>query len=211
MKFLEKYSSENILKALEFATKKHAGQTRRDGTPYINHPIRVANNVSIFKNSKEIEMLIICALLHDTLEDTATTYYELVQTFGPQVASIVLEVTTDEDLKNEIGKERYLEIKMKNMSSWALVIKLCDRLDNVSDLISCSENFQVKYINETIGILEYLVSKRNLSMTHLNIIRFIIRCLEPVNKDENNILRLKQLISDVNNKKCECNTLIRKL
>lgn len=190
-----------VIEALKFATKMHEGQIRHDGTPYINHPIRVANYVKEFKSSKELDMLIICAYLHDTLEDTEATYYDLVKLFGAHVASIVLELTTDEDLKNEIGKERYLEIKMKNMSSWALVIKLCDRLDNTSDLEKSSEVFQIKYVNETIGILEYLTTNRSLSETHINIIKEIIKNLLRVNKDESKVIRINNILSKLREQK----------
>ena len=67
---------------------------------------------------------------------------------------------------------------MKNMSSWALVIKLCDRLDNVSDLMNSSENFRNRYSRETIDILNYLLSNRKLSDTHINIIKGILSALD---------------------------------
>ena len=64
------------------------------------------------------------------------------------------------------------------MSSWALVIKLCDRLDNISDLNNaCNLEFKEKYINETIGIMEYLINNANLSKTHLDIIGAILDVL----------------------------------
>ena len=169
-----KSTSEN---ALEFAKKMHSGQYRCDGTEYITHPIRVADYVSSFKKSKDMETLLASAYLHDTLEDTSATYYDLVSNFGSQVASVVLELTNDEDLKRELGKTKYLEIKMKNMSSWALVIKLCDRLDNVSDLKDRDECFRNKYAKETAEILDYLLNNRELSSTHLCIIKRIVECL----------------------------------
>ena len=170
--------------AIEFARRKHQNQYRKDGTEYINHPIRVAENVLKYKKSNNMEALVSSAYLHDTLEDTDTTYYDLVETFGPQVASIVLELTTDKDLKNELGKAKYLKIKMKNMSSWALVIKLCDRLDNVSDLKNTSERFQEKYIAETLEIIEYLKANRDLSKTHLRIIEDILKEIEKLRNPE---------------------------
>lgn len=169
-----KSTSEN---ALEFAKKMHSGQYRCDGTEYITHPMRVADYVSSFKESKDMETLLASAYLHDTLEDTSATYYDLVSNFGSQVASVVLELTNDEDLKRELGKTKYLEIKMKNMSSWALVIKLCDRLDNVSDLKDRDECFRNKYARETAEILDYLLNNRELSSTHLCIIKRIVECL----------------------------------
>lgn len=164
-----------VNKALEYATIMHKGQYRKDGSEYINHPIRVANYVKKFKSSKNLETLIISAYLHDTLEDTKATYYFLVEKFGPQIASIVLELTSDSDFKKELGKTKYLQIKMKNMSSWALVIKLCDRLDNVSDLVNSNEFFKIKYTKETIEIINYLLDNRKLSKTHLTIIKNILK------------------------------------
>ena len=178
--------SEALKKAISYAIKMHAGQTRLNGEPYINHPLHVVQNVLKFKKSKNIEILLISACLHDTIEDTSATYYDIVETFGSQVASLVLELTTDEEMKSLLGKERYLSIKMKNMSSWALVIKLCDRLDNVSDLPKCNdEAFKNKYISETIGILNYLLRNAKLSNTHLSIIEQIICLLFQLCKDNN--------------------------
>ena len=187
--------SENLKKAIEYATKMHKGQTRLTGEPYINHPLHVLQNVLKYKESKNIETLLISACLHDTIEDTSATYYDIVQNFGPQVASLVLELTTDDDMKNALGKCRYLSIKMKNMSSWALVIKLCDRLDNVNDLLRCKDNaFKNKYINETIEILNYLIENAKLSKSHLTIIEQIINLLIQLCKsDSNKIIKIAEL------------------
>ena len=172
-----------VKKARDFATKMHQGQKRKGGEDYINHPIHVAENVAKFKDSKEINQLIEAAYLHDTIEDTSATYYDIVKEFGPGVASIVLELTTDEDMKRELGKKRYLQIKLKNMSSWALVIKLCDRLDNVSDLKKCEKTFRDKYIDETKEIISYLEANRELSQTHKKIIKAIKEKLEELKEE----------------------------
>lgn len=180
-------------KALQYATEKHKGQFRRDGSEYIIHPTRVANYVAKFKISNHLQTLISSAYLHDTIEDTDTTYYDIINTFGSQIASIVLELTTDEDLKKEIGKARYLSIKMKNMSSWALVIKLCDRLDNVSDLNNAPKEFRERYTKETIEILKYIIDNRKLSLTHINIIKEILHQLNLLNQlsqEQNKNLKL---------------------
>ncbi len=178
--------SENLKKAIDFAVKMHEGQTRLNGEPYIKHPLHVVQNVLKYKKSKNIEVLLMSACLHDTIEDTETTYYDIVQNFGPQVASLVLELTTDEDMKNALGKQQYLSIKMKNMSSWALVIKLCDRLDNVNDLVNCEdEKFKNKYINETIEIIDYLLKNAKLSNTHIAIIEQILCLLIQLSKGDN--------------------------
>lgn len=178
---LEKYSSgvsSLEQKALKFATKMHEGQTRFDGTPYIEHPKNVARYTKKYKaSSKHLDVLVASALLHDTLEDTCLNFYDLVEFFGPQVASIVVELTTDEELKREVGKTRYLEIKLTHMSSWALTIKLCDRLDNIQDLRFCKKAFRDKYVAETLQIIHYLLLNRGFrfSRTHKAIIGDILR------------------------------------
>ena len=171
----------NLKLALDFATKMHDGQLRKDGTPYIMHPVRVARNVKNFKDSKRIEMLMMCAYLHDTVEDTDVSIFDIEKNFGEEVAQIVNEVTNDNKKKNEMGKEKYLSKKMEYMSSWALVVKLCDRLDNVSDLTTAGEIFRLKYMNETLGIITYIIYRRELSNTHLTIIKEILKQLQVVN------------------------------
>ena len=167
--------------AFKFAKRMHEGQKRKDGTKYIEHPKRVAKYVKYFKkDSKHLDVIIPAALLHDTLEDTNLLFYDIVEFFGSEIAEVVLELTTDEELKNEIGKSRYLELKMKNMSSWALTIKLCDRLDNVSDLMNTNEKFRTKYVNETQEIISYLLKNRKLSKTQYRIILAIIYKLQNI-------------------------------
>ena len=157
-------------KAKEFATLKHQGQKRKNGDPYISHPIMVAKLLNDYKVSHNIEMLTAAAYLHDTLEDTDATHYELVDNFGCEIASMVMELTTNEDMKKAIGKEKYLAYKLKHMTKWALVIKLCDRLANVSDLQDANQEFRERYIKETNYIIEYISENRELTQTHKNII-----------------------------------------
>ena len=171
--------------AKSFATKKHNGQKRLDGKDYITHPIKVAEFVKIFKESKNIEDLICASYLHDTLEDTDTTFYELTNIFGPTISNLVQELTTNENLKNELGKTKYLQIKMNHMTNWALTIKLCDRLSNIKDISSCKLSFINKYIIETLEIIEYLLDKRILNNTQLNIIKNIIKEINILLKNNN--------------------------
>lgn len=167
----------DIKNALIYANKMHRGQTRKDGTDYIYHPVNVSCNVAFYQGINSIE-LIICAILHDTLEDTEATYNDLKNRFGKKIADLVLELTTDDEIKNKLGKEKYLSIKMENMSDMALIVKLCDRLDNVNDLGNCnSDKFKNKYIKETVGILNYILDNRKLLDVHLNIIEHIIQSL----------------------------------
>ena len=172
-------------KALEFAREKHKGQMRKNNTPveYITHPINVANLVKKYANNKEnIDDLVSSAYLHDTLEDTNTTYKELTCNFGNIISNLVKELTNNDVLKKEMGKTKYLSIKMANMSEDALIIKLCDRLDNVSSLYDTNKAFIDKYLRETISILNYIIDNRSLNAIHLNII-------SDINKEVNNVIK----------------------
>src|SRR5210317_329241 len=88
-----------LIKALTFAANKHRNQRRKniDASPYINHPISLVN---ILCNEVHItDINVICsALLHDTVEDTETTEEELTTHFGPEISSIVMEVTDDQSI-----------------------------------------------------------------------------------------------------------------
>lgn len=156
---------------LEFATQKHEGQFRADGvTPYIEHPIRVAEIVKKYKHSKNIEYIIAAALLHDTLEDTYTSYKELKDNFGEVVASMVMEVTSASFMPILYGKGSYLKHKMQYMSHYALVIKLADRLANLLDIKTLPKEKQQKLIRDTVEIVEYLETKRELTPAQQSIL-----------------------------------------
>lgn len=155
-------------KALEFATRAHAGQRRKyHDEDYITHPMAVAK---ILELSRCKEPLLSAALLHDTIEDTSTKLEEIETEFGPEIAKLVYELTSDKDEVRRIGKTEYLTKKLNNMSDDALTIKLADRLHNVSGLEDEPSNFREKYSKETISILENL----NRSLTSLQM-NFILR------------------------------------
>lgn len=151
---------------LEFAKKKHEGQFRADGvTPYICHPMLVAKLIKQYKKSKNIDAIIAAALLHDTLEDTYTSYRELIDNFGEMVASIVIELTTADYMADQVGKANYLKTRMCIMSPYAFVIKLCDRLANIMDSKNLVIEKQIKLKKETIEILDYLEKNKELTPT----------------------------------------------
>lgn len=204
---LEKYPEMETMseRALRFAAEKHKGQYRKNKKPYITHPINVANLLKKYKESHKIDTLLAAAYLHDTIEDTDTTFYELVKKFGIEIAALVREVSTDKDLKDEIGKAKYLAIKMKNMTDWALDIKLCDTLDNISDLVDVDFEFRDKYIQEKLYIINYLMKNRKLTNTHLNIIKDIIKVLNIIieynyDSQSNITTEIKELMYEMNQK-----------
>ncbi len=156
---------------LEFAKTKHKGQFRADGvTPYINHPIQVAEIVKRVKKSADIDSIVAAALLHDTLEDTYTSYRELTDEFGEMVASMVMEVTTASYVPMLIGKSNYLKHKMVEMSNYALVIKLSDRLANLIDSKTLPQDKKNKLILDTYEIIDYIEKNRLLTSTQKELI-----------------------------------------
>ena len=166
---------EDVKQALQYATQAHAGQTRSGGDPYIGHPVRVAQIVQQYKQSHNIDALIAAAYLHDTIEDTDTTHEALHDLFGGLVASLVLELTSDLEEIKRVGKKEYLAKKMAHdMSSYGLVIKLADRLDNVKDIATAkSPAWRARYRDETEHIMDYLEKNRVLSDTHKKLIELI--------------------------------------
>ena len=156
-------------KAWDFALKAHEGVNRRfTQFSYFDGHVR-----KVFKHLKEVETdpeLGAAALLHDTLEDCdGVTYEVILKGFGKRVADIVQELTSSDKKIESVGKANYLLHKMINMSDGALLIKLCDRLQNVSDHPTASDKFRNKYYNETRFIRSKLASLRDLNKKQLNV------------------------------------------
>ncbi len=125
---------QEICSGVSFAAEKHRFQTRKnkEKTAYISHPIGVAYHLVDIGEVREIS-IIIGALLHDTVEDTQTTFEEIENKFGKQVASLVREVTDDKSLSRE-ARQRLQVINASHKSKGAAQIKLADKLFNLSDL-----------------------------------------------------------------------------
>ena len=123
-----------IIQAIAFAAEKHRNQRRKDAdaSPYINHPIALAN---VLANEAGIsdEKVLIAAILHDTIEDTETTAEELVAVFGEDIAAIVLEVTDDKALP-KAERKRLQIVNAPSISECAKLVKLADKICNVRDI-----------------------------------------------------------------------------
>ncbi|VDN85034.1 unnamed protein product, partial [Brugia pahangi] len=122
-----------VVKACNFAAERHRLQRRKDAlqTPYINHPIGVANILSSEVGVTD-STTIAAALLHDTVEDTSTTFQEISSLFGEEV-QIVQECTDDKSLPASVRKQLQIENAAKH-SHKAKLIHLADKLYNLRDL-----------------------------------------------------------------------------
>jgi len=125
-----------ILKALRFSAEKHNDQRRKDSrsSPYINHPILVAEILWTVGGVRDLTLLV-ASLLHDTIEDTATTPDEIRENFGEDVLALVLEVTDDKSLPKQMRKQLQVE-HAPHKSHNAKLLKLADKISNIQDIIS---------------------------------------------------------------------------
>src|SRR3972149_5775633 len=132
LKSEEKYLIE---KAYRFAETAHIGQKRKSGEPYFVHPFAVGKTLAELNLDKET---IAAGLLHDTLEDTGVSEEELTKEFGKNITELVKGATKLGHLKYR-GRERYVENLRRfflaiSKDVRVLIIKLADRLHNVSTL-----------------------------------------------------------------------------
>ena len=125
---------DELIAAIAFAADKHRSQRRKDAeeSPYINHPIALAN---LLANEAGIDdqRVLLAAILHDTIEDTDTTEQVLVRHFGKNVADIVREVTDDKTLPKAERKRLQIE-QASQLSRRARLVKLADTICNLRDI-----------------------------------------------------------------------------
>ena len=173
--------------AWDFAKGKHKGQIRKFiGTSYFDAHVQKVNG--IVKQYTTDEDLLCAALTHDVIEDCYEEkwigYRDIKSQFGTRVADIVLELTSDSDeikWKWDGDKAAYLIGKMLKMSDGALIVKLSDRLQNISDVFTASEKFRTKYFWETSKIVEALESGRELNDIHRKLLADIKAKLQNIN------------------------------
>lgn len=149
----QKYENADLIeKAYFFAKEKHAGQKRDSGEPYITHPMAVAN---ILIDLKMDATIIITALLHDTIEDTKTTYKEIKELFGKEVEMLVKGLTKVGIVKLRGHEEEQQKATLRRMlltmgkDVRVVIIKLADRLHNMRTLNYKSREKQIKIAKET--------------------------------------------------------------
>lgn len=124
-----------IFAAMAFSAEAHKRQRRKDSeaTPYINHPIEVAN--LLMQCGVTDPVTLAAALLHDTVEDCDIKHEELAQRFGDLVADTVMEVTDDKSLPKQ-RRKRLQITRIRFKSERARQIKLSDKTCNVRDVIA---------------------------------------------------------------------------
>ena len=169
---------ETLSKAYSFALNAHKNQKRDSGDPYLMHPVAVAG---ILTDLKLDSATIATGLLHDTLEDTKTTYKTVQKEFGKEVADLVDGVTKISALEEKvIGNSKAENIRKLILATSkdirVLLVKLADRLHNMRTLNSISdENRRKRIAAETMEIYAPLAERmgmnyiRAVSYTHLTL------------------------------------------
>ena len=186
--------TKNEERAWNFAKELHKTQVRKfSGIPYFDAHVQKVNG--IVKQYTRDEATLIAALLHDTIEDCFDDIWEayaiIKKEFGQEVADIVMELTSDNNVikhKFNNSKTKYLTNKMLGMSEKALVVKLSDRLQNISDAFTASEKFRTAYFLETVSIINSVEKGRDLSRIHQQLINEIKGKLRNIN----NIFKIKR-------------------
>ncbi len=159
-RIIKKFSDNNpgtdasiLEKAFIFADTAHAGQLRKNGEPYIQHPLHTAY---ILAEIRADLPTVVAGILHDVPEDTERTIEEIEEEFGSEIASLVSGVTKLSKIKYR-GIERYRENLKKMFLAMTsdlrvIFIKFCDRLNNLRPLESLPPEKKRRIAEETLEI-----------------------------------------------------------
>lgn len=148
-------------KALDLATQAHRGQRRKfGGGPYVIHPIRVAALAATLDPDLLHEVVAAC-FLHDVVEDTPLTFSDLDDMFPPTTVKVVQDMTKD---PAESKDDYFHRVMVQPLSCWSPIVKLCDRIDNLTDRW---ERAPVKWRSRYLGSSRVLLSQACLNATIL--------------------------------------------
>jgi len=125
---------QRLLESLQFAAEKHSEHRRKNvgATPYINHPIDVA--LCLSRCGITDEAILIAAVLHDTVEDTETSFEEIQTLFGPRVCSLVRDMTDDKDLP-KMERKQFQVDHASQLCDASKQIKIADKICNLQSVI----------------------------------------------------------------------------
>ena len=150
-------NKQDLIRAYDYASQKHAGQKRGSGEAYIKHPLRTARSCAKWRADKDV---IMAALLHDVAEDSNTPLSEIEKSFGPNVAAIVDAVTSlsDRDFDHHTLTKAQRDILsdaklQRKMNYKALYVKVADRIDNLRTMSGVKEEKRIPKAEHTREII----------------------------------------------------------
>ncbi|SDZ55625.1 GTP pyrophosphokinase/guanosine-3',5'-bis(diphosphate) 3'-pyrophosphohydrolase [Jannaschia faecimaris] len=178
-----------IRRAFAYGAKMHEGQARRSGEPYFTHPVEVA---SLLTEQRLDDPTIVTALLHDTIEDTRSTYAGIEAEFGPEIAEMVdgvtkltnLELTSSETKQAENFRKLFMAMS-KDLR--VILVKLTDRLHNMRTIRHMRPEKQVQKAHETMEIYAPLAGRMGMQWMREELEDLCFAVINP--EGRNSILR----------------------
>ena len=182
IKNLTQKDRDRVRDAFLYAKSHHEGQLRKDGSPYITHPLEVAHLVAELGLDADS---IMAALLHDTIEDTDATHEEVAKRFGETVADLVEGVTKLNKVKYTSTEEKQMENLRKMLMAMAqdvrvILIKICDRVHNIRTLEFQSEKKQREKALETLEIYAPIAHRLGMQRMKWEMEDQSLKFLDPV-------------------------------
>lgn len=179
--YLDKADIESVRQAYRFADESHLGQLRKNGEPYITHPIAVAAQCATWKLDAQALM---AALLHDAMEDCGVTKADLIERFGSPVAELVDGLTKLEKLQFDTREENQAESFRKMLLAMArdvrvILIKLADRSHNMRTLSDMPRSKWGRISSETLDIYAPIAHRLGLNQTYRELQDLSFRHLQP--------------------------------
>ncbi len=175
-----------IRAAFEYARAHHGEQMRRDGSPYITHPLQVAQIVAEMRLDSES---IIAALLHDCIEDTDSTYEDIAKRFSVTIADIVDGVTKLTRVQYSSMEEEQMENLRKMLFAMSrdirvILIKIADRLHNMRTMEYQTPEKQKKKAFETMEIYAPIAHRLGMQKVKWELEDLSLKYLDPTAYDE---------------------------
>ena len=172
---------ELIRRAYDYGLKMHEGQLRHSGEPYFSHPVAVA---AILTEQRLDDATIVTALLHDTIEDTKSTYTEVARMFGDEVAKLVDGVTKLTNLQLSSAQSQQAENFRKLFMAMSedlrvILVKLADRLHNMRTIKSMRAEKQAQKARETMEIFAPLAGRMGMQWMREELEDLAFRVLNP--------------------------------
>ncbi len=174
-------NAELIRAAYDYGARMHDGQTRQSGEPYFSHPVAVA---AILTEQQLDDATIVTALLHDTIEDTKSTYPEIAAHFGEEVAALVDGVTKLTNLQLSSSETKQAENFRKLFMAMSkdlrvILVKLADRLHNMRTIRAMRPEKQVQKARETMDIYAPLAGRMGMQWMREELEDLAFRVLQP--------------------------------
>ncbi len=182
-------SEDLIRRAYDYGRRMHDGQLRQSGEPYFTHPVAVA---AILTEMRLDDATIVTALLHDTIEDTKSTYSEVARLFSAEIAELVDGVTKLTNLQLGSSQTKQSENFRKLFFAMSrdlrvILVKLADRLHNMRTIKSMKPEKQAQKARETMEIYAPLAGRMGMQWMREELEDLSFRVLNP--EARNSILR----------------------